>query len=92
MLNVVYLFANFTISQYTDKKRIYYMDWSEIEKINPFSPIFMCVAFTFLSLSFHFFLCACTQLLHNRFESDFGNETKYKKDVDKKFKEDDTNT
>lgn len=77
MVSAAYLVVNFMVSEYTEKSKVFYLDWTKVYKINPFSPLFSSIGFCLIAISVHLLISAFTQTLHGRFESDFGNESKY---------------
>jgi len=62
--STLYLGVNYLVSDYTGVKRIYYLDWTTVSEITPFSPVFSTMGFGFIALSLHFLLCALTQYIH----------------------------
>ena len=60
VISGLYLFINYTISDYRDTNRIYYLDWTVVSSITPFSPVFSTVGFGFIAMSLHFTLSALT--------------------------------
>ena len=71
VLAISYTATNYSICEYAGNNKVYFMDWTIVSKITPYSPIVAGVGFTIITLAFHFFLCLFTQLSSNRYEFQF---------------------
>jgi len=60
LISTMYLFINFLVSDYTGVDRVYYLDWTVVSNITPYSPVFSTIGFGFITMSFHFTLCGIT--------------------------------
>lgn len=57
---IVYLLVNWAVTKYSGKDSSYFLDWSEISKINAYSPLVSGLGFIVVSEAQHFFLTMFT--------------------------------
>ena len=73
VIGVLYVLVNGIVSIYSDENQIYFLDWSRISKIIPYSPLVSLLIYELVTVSFHFFISIVTQLTRNRYEFEFGS-------------------
>lgn len=70
---LIYILVNWTLTTYNKKTMIYYMDWSMISKITPFSPIVSSAGIIIISTTSQFYLSMLTQVVNQRYVFNFKN-------------------
>ena len=72
---IVYLFVNWTVTLYSGKSSVFFLDWSQVSSINAYSPMVAGGGFFIIGLAQHFFLAMATQLGNQNYEYQY--ETSY---------------